>query len=414
MGPKSQRVGMVMNTRKIAGNISTAAASRSVPGKSRLAAVVALALGVATLGWQSSALADARTQAKRLHDRIASVPPTAATLDLMEARIVANDRVGAANLATESSGFYNVTLKNFAAPWTNRDQSVFVPLNDYTATVIGMVRDNVPFNQLLSDDILYVGSGVSPGYSPANNAHYDALEASNADLKTVLIRTTQSSVTGIPPAATAGIITTRAAAEAFFVDGTNRAMFRFTMLNHLCHDMEQVLDTSRPPDRIRQDVSRSPGGDSRVFLNNCIGCHSGMDPFTQAFAYYNFDKTSGQIQYTSGVVQPINSDNFKTGYVTPNDHWDNRWRQGPNSVALGFSSTTPGSGDGAKSMGQELANSDAFAKCQVEKVFKRVCFRSPSDAADRGEVNRITALFKSNNYSLKSVFAEAGVYCMGQ
>ena len=41
--------------------------------------------------------------------------------------------------------FYNVTLKNFAAPWTNRDQSVFVPLNDYIATVIGMIRDDRAF-----------------------------------------------------------------------------------------------------------------------------------------------------------------------------------------------------------------------------------------------------------------------------
>ena len=65
-------------------------------------------------------------------------------------------------------------------------------------------------------------------------------------------------------------------------------MFRFTMLNHMCRDMEQVHDTSRAPDRIRQDVSRSPGGDARVFLNGCIGCHSGMDPMAQAFAYYNF------------------------------------------------------------------------------------------------------------------------------
>ena len=35
-------------------------------------------------------------------------------------------------------------------PWTNRNQTVFAPLNDYAATVIGMVRDNVPFNQVLS------------------------------------------------------------------------------------------------------------------------------------------------------------------------------------------------------------------------------------------------------------------------
>lgn len=411
---------MLMNTRKIAGNHS--ANTPRIAGRSRLVATMALALGIATMGLQSTAFADARTQAKRLHDRIASVPPTDATLNQMAALISGGNALGAANVATEANAFYNVTLKNFAAPWTNRDQSVFVPLNDYTATVIGMVRDDVPFNTLLSADILYVGNGGSgaPAYSPANNQHYASLEDRNIDLKTALTQTTQSSVTGIPSTATAGIFTTRAAAKAFFVAGTNRAMFRFTMLNHLCHDMESVLDTSRPPDRIRQDVSRSPGGDSRIFLNNCIGCHSGMDPLAQAFAYYNYDgteDTEGQIRYTPGVVQPkylINSDNFKTGYVTPNDHWDSRWRQGPNSVVLGFSSSLPGSGDGAKSMGQELANSEAFAQCQVEKVFRRVCFRSPSDTTDRNEINRIVGVFKSNNYSLKRVFAEAGVYCMGQ
>ena len=38
-----------------------------------------------------------------------------------------------AYLAMRDNNFYNVTLKNFAAPWTNRDQSVFVPLNDTNA-----------------------------------------------------------------------------------------------------------------------------------------------------------------------------------------------------------------------------------------------------------------------------------------
>ena len=80
--------------------------------------------------------------------------------------------------------------------------------------------------------------------------------------------------TGLPPDATAGVLTSRAAAQAFFVAGTNRAMFRFTLMNHLCNDLEQLNDTTRAPDRIRQDVSRSPGGDSRIFLNSCVGCHS--------------------------------------------------------------------------------------------------------------------------------------------
>jgi hypothetical protein len=44
-----------------------------------------------------------------------------------------------------------------AMPWTNRDQTVFAPLNDYVATFIGMVRDDVPFNTALSADILHRG-----------------------------------------------------------------------------------------------------------------------------------------------------------------------------------------------------------------------------------------------------------------
>jgi len=388
-----------------------------------IARSIALVLGAAALvGAQTSAFAGPREQAKRIHDRLVGTPPSDATLNQM-ATLIGTDPVQAALLAidparAESTPFYSNTLKNFAAPWTNRDQQVFVPLNDYTATVIGMVRDDLPFNTVLSDDIVYVGSGSGvPAYNPANNDHYQALDDSNADLRAVLTRTTQSAVNpGVPAAATAGVITTRGGAEAFFIAGTNRAMFRFTLLNHLCHDMEQVQDTTRAADLIRQDVSRSPGGDSRIFLNSCIGCHSGMDPMARAFAYYNFDETSGALQYTAGQVQPkylINSDNFKPGYVTTDDHWTNRWRAGPNSI-LGFSAQLPGSGTGAKSLGQELANSEAFAQCQVEKVFRKVCFRSPSDGQDRTEVNRIVGVFKSKNYSLKQVFAETAVYCMGQ
>jgi hypothetical protein len=312
-----------------------------------------------------------------------------------------------------SKYFYSVTLKNFASPWTNRDQSIFAPLNDYTATVIGMVRDDLDFRGLLSEDIVYVGQGTSPAYSPTSNAHYEALESNNVDLRAALSRTTQSSLNGLPPAATAGIITSRAASEAFFIDGTNRAMFRFTLLNHLCRDMEQVHDTSRPPDRIRQDVTRSPGGDSSVFNNNCIGCHSVMDSMAQAFAYYDFDETVGRLVYTSGQVQPkylINSDNFKPGFVTPNDAWENRMRLPGKNTFLGWDTSLPGSGSGAKSLGQELAASDAFAQCQVEKVFRAVCLRSPVDAADRTRVSNSVLNFKSGG-SLKRVFAETVSYC---
>lgn len=363
------------------------------------------------------AQADALTQAKRLHDRLAGVPPSPSVLTQMANLITNNQQTAAANIAMQAPSFYNATLKNFVTPWTNRDQTVFAPLNDYSATVIGMIRDDVPFNTVLSGDILYVGGSGLPAYSPANNDLYQQLEDQDLNMgdPAVLVATTQSTASGLPAAATAGIMTTRAASQAFFIAGTNRAMFRFTLINHLCKDMEQVHDTSLPPDRIRQDVSRSPGGDSRIFLNNCIGCHTGMDPMAQAFAYYNYDETSGRLQYTPGVVQPkygINSDNFKPGYVTRDDGWNNYWRKGKNQL-LGWNGQLAGSGSGAKSMGQELAGSDQFARCQVEKVFKTVCLHPPANQQDRDKVDAITTSFKANGYHMKEVFASAAVYCMG-
>ncbi len=376
---------------------------------------IAAALLVAVQGWNPAA-AGPREQARRLHDRLAGVPPSDAVLTLMAADIAGSNPGMAAQRAMSNRNFYDVTLKNFVSPWTNVERSVFVPLNDYTATVIGMVRDDVDFSTVLSADLLYVANTPgAPAYSPANNAHYQYLEDNHVDLQAALQPATQSALLGIPASAAAGVMTTRASAAAFFVAGTNRRMFRFTLINHLCRDMEQMQDSSLPPDRIRQDVSRSPGGDSRVFLNNCITCHDGMDPMAQAFAFYDFDALATRMSYTPGVVQPkylINSDNFKTGYVTTDDHWNNYWRKGANQL-LGFDSALSGGGTGAKSLGAELAHSDAFAQCQVEKVFRAMCFRDPGNAPDRQAVSTIKSSFKSGGYKMKQVFADAAIYCMG-
>ncbi len=399
----------------------------AAPGVATFALRVTVWAGaVALLGANAFAANPDADQATRMYNRIAGVPPSATVL----AQMMATDPVDAALMATNDPAFYNGTIRNLAAPWTNRDQSVFVPLNDYTATVVGMVRDNVPFNTLLSADLVYIASASAastyglPAYSPANNDLYQTIDADNVDLSTALVSSTQSAITGIPSAATAGVLTTRGAASAFFVNGTNRAMFRFTMMNHLCDDLPTIMDITRPPDRIRQDVTRSPGGVSTLFLTNCIGCHSGMDPMAQAFAYYNFTYAAseigatawpvGQIVYTAGQVQPkylINATNFPQGFATPDDSWNNRWRTGPNEI-LGWSAALPGSGQGAKSLGQELENSTAFASCQVTRVFKDVCLRAPSSAGDAAQVTSMIKSFQAN-YQLRQVFAESAAYCMG-
>jgi hypothetical protein len=392
------------------------------------ACAAALALSIGEAGAQ----AVTPDQAVRMYNRIAGIPPTQAELTTM---LQQPNAVAAALIATQDHKFYNDTIRNMAAPWTNRSQSVYVPLNDYTATVIGMVRDDIAFNTILSNNLLYVGDGTSGegAYSPDNNNMYIALDQNNVDLYVHLKQTSQSSATGIPAAATAGIITTRGAASAFFVNGTNRAMIRFTMINHLCNDLPTIEDTTRPPDRIRQDVTRSPGGVSTLFLTNCIGCHSGMDPLAQAFAYYNFTYPAseigatawpiGQLQYTPGVTQAkyhINATNFPQGFNTPDDSWHNRWRTGPNQV-FGWSSAPgfTGTGNGAQSLGMELENSQAFAQCQVTRVFKMVCLRAPATSSvesgngDAAAVNSMISSFQSNGYKLRQVFAQAAAYCMG-
>ncbi len=384
----------------------------------RLAWLTSLAW-LTCLGLAGTALAGPREQAKRLHDRLVGIPPSAAVLDAMAAKLAANDALGAAYDAMDDPVFYRTSLVNFATPWTNVEGSVFRDLNDYTATVIGMIRDDVPFDQVLAADLVYVGTQVSPGYSHTNNDHYRELQAQRVDLSNpaLFAGVPQSSLPGsqLSSADTAGVVTTRAAGEAFFSAGTNRRMWRFVAINFLCRDMEELKDVSRPADRIRQDVTRSPGGDSSIFTNHCSGCHTGMDPLAGAFAFFEWDTGQGRVVFTRGQVQPkylINANTFPSGYITVDDRWDNYWREGPNSV-LGWDDTRPSGGFGPKSLGQEVAASRAFSSCQVEKVFEQVCFRPPNSAQDFAEIDRIADVFEAQAYSMKRVFAEAAVYCMG-
>ncbi len=369
-----------------------------------------------------SALASAgpREQAKRLHDRLTGVPPSAGVLDTMEQSIAAGNSLDAAMQAMDNPNFYNTTLREFATPWTNRDQSVYADLNDSTATVIGMVRDNVPFDTLLYDDIVYVGSAAATNmpYAIDNNDHYLDLQNARVDLSDPanLQQQTQSSLPGSPLGAadTAGILTTRGYAEAFLVAGTNRAAVRFATLNFMCLDMEDMRDVTAWPDRIRQDITRSPGGDSAIFLTDCLSCHAGLDSFTGAFAFYDFDEGSQSLVYTPGNVQPKflnDAQVFRYGFATLGDSWVNYWRTGPNAH-VGWNG--PGSGMGAKSLGMELAQTRRFAECQVTKVFEKVCYRPPNGPVDVQAVQTIANNFQASNHNMKGVFAEASVHCMGE
>ncbi len=415
----------------------------------------ALLLSLASLlALTSNAIAGPREQALQIHNRVAGIPPSETVLIQMAQDIAAGRVSDAVDTAMDNESFYSATLKNLATPWTNREQTAFAPLNDYTATVIGMARDNIDFRTLLYGNILYTVNGVSTPYANNSNQHYEDAQNQAIPLKTGLTQRTQSEVTGLPAGAVSGVITSRAAARAFFIDGTNRAMFRFTLMNHLCRDLEQVHDVTRVPDFIRQDVSRSPGGDSRVFLNSCMGCHNGMDPMAKAYAYYDFEyatpaadaseaevlrlKGEGSLHYnqtndvykvTKGGVLVTesgdtrvehkylqNENTFKQGYITTDNSWKNYWRAGVNKH-LGWdfgNEGVPAQGDDLAGMNKELAHSKAFASCQVEKVFENVCLRTPASDTDLTKIEEFTNSFAGSGFKLKQIFRDTAEYCMGQ
>ena len=129
--------------------------------------------------------------------------------------------------------------------------------------------------------------------------------------------------------------------------------------------------------------------------------------------FYDFDETTRQLVHTPGSVQAKylnDAGTFPLGFVTIGDTWINYWRSGPNAF-VGWNG--PGSGQGAKSLGTELAQTRMFSECQVKQVFEKICYRTPNGAADVQAVQTIANSFEANNRSMKRVFAETSAYCMG-
>ncbi len=364
----------------------------------------------------AEAIAGPREQAYRIFNRLNGYPPSQEKLAEMASLVGGGNVKDAALVAIDDAngGFYNLTLKTYVARWTNRDKSPRVPMNDFTATIIGMVRDEVPMTEVLSGDIVYTGNVPAiPAYSLANNRHYEFLDTQGSKLHLVLQKSQQSTLTTLPPDAIAGVMSTRGWADAYYNAGTNRRAVEATLEVFLCSSLESLNDTTRADFRVRKDVTRAPGGDSALFRNRCAGCHAGMDAFGGAFAFYDWDETTTALTYSPGQVREKmtrNSSEFPAGYQTTDDSWMNNWMEGQNAK-LGWKGAA--AGIGAKSYGEMLANTDAFASCLAKRAFEVVCLHQPNHEAEEKAVAKIASnLKKDNAFNYKNAFAEAAAVCI--
>ncbi len=346
--------------------------------------------------------------------------------------------------------FYNITVRDFAAPMSTRDESVNTDLNDFIATVVGNVRDNLSAKDLVSGDYFYRADPVKAAV-PSNmerdilrsNQHYAALAAGGFNLARVLVKSKQQLFTGtavIDNPDPAGLITTRTFMGAHAIAGTNRRIVEYSFRQFECIPIEKWAYAQDSDSWIGRDIDRAPGGSHTKFVQSCRACHARMDPLRGAFAYYTFsnnftkntlvvphvttfntneDMNLGAItglrngdpgattlpanNYVNYVVKKMNHNDhvYPGGYVMTDNSFNNAATDTEGAKYFGWRSSL--AGKGAHDFGLMIAQSEGFSRCMTKRVFKTLCKRDP--VASEDTLIRSTATeFEAQGYKLKYLF----------
>jgi hypothetical protein len=108
-----------------------------------------------------------------------------------------------------------------------------------------------------------------------------------------------------------------------------------------------------------------------------------------------------------GVTAKMNKNEYfyPAGFVTTDDSWVNLLAEHP---TIDFGWRGKSHGVGLKSYARMLADSKAFSRCMVQRVFSAVCRKSIQSAA-AGRLHPLADDFESNRYNLKYLFAKVAM-----
>lgn len=345
----------------------------------------------------------------------------------------------AANIATQQADFLNITVRDFAAEMSNREETINVPLNDFIATVVGIVKDDRNAQLFLTSDEIYMGDvnkvpvrADMLGDLLMSNKHYEELEKVNADLSKVLVPVKQKISNGrggvVNHPDPAGLLTSRAFMSSHHIAGTGRRPVEFSFREFLCLPIDQIADTGTGDanvmdNRIGRDIDRSPGGEPSKFEKNCKSCHVPMDGFRGAFAHFSWkdnfvnygpivgDNEEFDARSIAGKFNQ-NTDVYPKGYVTVDDSFTNYAVGKKNMAQIGWED--PASGNGVGEFARQLSRTEAFPRCMAKRVYKSVCKREPVEYED-GFIEAKAKEFASNGYNMRKLFASIAVAreCIG-
>ncbi len=369
----------------------------------------------------------------------------------------------AARIASEDPSFLDVTVRQMAAKISTRDQVPTAPLNDFIATYVGITRDRIDARKLLTGSFLYRMNrdvrwtddsiyGLSATVS--SNRHYQEIENSRIPLKCSLDKV--PSLSAIPSTfrqkvrdkdaglrdhpEPAGVLSSRAFAEAHLVAGTNRRAVEKAFEHFLCAPIDEWRDANAPDERVGRDVTRFPsGGNNLQYQTECKSCHGGMDALRGAFAHWNYDADRGFMKYapyfnrTTGnnegensirkdheaawgsvnVVTKMNHniDHVDFGFTVRDNSFINYSNERANRDRFGFTSNL--SGKGVAEFGRMIANSAAFPRCQAMKVFQEICKKDPKSSPATTEwLNEVGDIWARNGYDMRDLFETIATQCM--
>ena len=383
------------------------------------------------------------TQAEKVAVRLLSlmtkkkIPIDAKIVEQASVHISRGNYRKAAEVGVELPDFYNNTVKELGLKMSNREETVDVALNDFAATMIGVVRDQINAKELLTGNFLYRADGLvgvpadMKTHMLQSNIHYEELDKGGYDLKKALVRSDGQKIIGAKGTPVnhpdpAGVLTSRAYLSAHAVAGTNRRQVEYAFKQFMCLDLSEVADTESSDLRVGRDIDRFPGNSHKKYQTSCKGCHTVMDGFRGAFAKTDFDTRNSYVKhadlqnlskgsYPKGISYKVNHNEFAfpNGFVTRDDSFYNFANRGSNKVLLGWRSPAS-KGFGMGQFGKMLSESERFSKCMVKKVFESVC----PVIVDENILAKLTVYvsdFESSNYNMKELFINAAIspLCLG-
>ena len=411
-----------------------------------LAFLIVQILAISATTVKAQAQADVyQDQAKTLVERLSGVkmPADDSLVAQVAVKLRAGDKMGAAALAETQPNFLNSTVKLMALKMSTREETFRQPLNDFAAAFIGVTRDGIDARQLLTGNFYYMAdpTKIPAGVTVRSNMaadllssdnHYTDLENPMIDIGAVLMKVNgQMLLDGaknvVPNPDAAGVITSRAFMGAHAIAGTNRRAVQYTFQEFMCVPIGNWADISASDARIGRDIDRYPGGDALKFLTTCKGCHTQMDSFRGAFAYWDVQnnsivnsmagvRTGG---YDSkGVSTKMNKNNtvFPGGFVTVDNSWVNNSQNPANATLFGFRGNGVASGTGVNAFATMVSNSTRFSQCMVKRVYDAVCRTNIDPDQNLPYLKQYAAQFEQSGYNLKTLFQSVAISpeCAGQ